>query len=102
MKQLIAAVVIAAASTQVRAEDNQWVLVHEEDASGGKRFARARWADDVRRLYLWGPGGKRPARNVCQRYELESLEPAKPVGQPEVPEGAQGQWTVEDFPPSRI
>lgn len=48
---------------------NTWVLIHSEDNSGGKAFARLVLADNVDRLYLWGTGGKKPARNVFLLYE---------------------------------
>lgn len=81
---------------------NQWVLIHQEDSSGGKRFARAIWADDVERLYLWGTGGKKPARNVYERFELESFDPSRPSWQPAFPEAAESKWTADSFPPFRI
>lgn len=81
---------------------NRWVLVHREDASGGKRFARAVWAGNVGRLYLWGTGGDMPAPNVYRRYELEYFDPAEPGWRPALPEAAKGRWTADRFPPFRI
>ena len=81
---------------------NTWVLIHSEDSSGGKTFARAMFADNVDRLCLWGTGGKKPARNVFLRYELESLDPADPEWLPAFPRSVQGTWTAEEFPPFRI
>lgn len=81
---------------------NQWTLIHRENNAGGKAFARAMWAENVGRLYLWGTGGKQPARNVYLRYELESLDPTKPQWLPALPHAAQGKWTAEQFPPFRI
>ncbi len=81
---------------------NTWVLIYKEDNSGGKTFARAVLADNVGRLYLWGTGGKKPARNLFLRYELESLDPANPEWLPAFPKDMQGTWTAEEFPPFRI
>jgi hypothetical protein len=81
---------------------NEWVLVHREDDSGGKAFARAVFAENAGRLYLWGTGGEMPARNVYRRYELESFDPAHPDWLPAFPESRQGQWAAESFPPFRI
>ncbi len=81
---------------------NEWTLLHREDSSGGKTFARAIYAGDVGRLYLWGTGGEKPARNVYRRYELESFNPTSPAWQPAFPVSRQGQWTAEKFPPFRI
>ena len=79
-----------------------WVLVHREDDAGGKAFARAIVAENVDRLYLWGTGGKQPARNVYLRYELECLDPKTPQWLPAFPKTRRGQWTAEAFPPFRI
>ncbi|MHC4405984.1 MAG: Kelch repeat-containing protein [Planctomycetota bacterium] len=81
---------------------NRWVLIHSEDNSGGKVFARVVAAENVGRLYLWGTGGKKPARNVFLRYELESLDPADPVWLPAFPQSVASLWTAERFPPFRI
>ncbi len=81
---------------------NEWTPIHSEDNSGGKQFARAVYADNVNRLYLWGTGGKMPARNVFLRYELESLDPTNPTWLPAFPRAMAGKWTAEDFPPFRI
>jgi hypothetical protein len=81
---------------------NTWVLLHSENDAGGKAFARVVLADNVDRLYLWGTGGEKPARNVYLRYELESLDPGSPEWLPAFPETRQGQWTADSFPPFRI
>lgn len=81
---------------------NAWVLIQSEDASGGKAFARAVYAENVDRLYLWGTGGAMPARNVYLRYELESLDLAAPTWLAALPQSAQGHWTDQQFPPFRI
>jgi hypothetical protein len=81
---------------------NTWVLIHREDSSGGKTFARAVLADSVDRIYLWGTGGEKPARNVYRRYELECLDLTDPGWLPAFPESRQGQWAAEKFPPFRI
>jgi len=81
---------------------NLWVLIHREDDSGGKKFARAVYAENVDRLYLWGTGGRQPARNVYVRYELESLDPAAPAWLPAFPAPMRGKWTADDYPPFRI
>ena len=57
---------------------NQWVLIYEEDADGGKMFSKAIFVESSKQIYLWGTGGKKPARNVYERYELESFDPEKP------------------------
>ncbi|UCE50437.1 MAG: hypothetical protein JSW47_09775 [Phycisphaerales bacterium] len=81
---------------------NTWVLIHSEDNSGGKAFARLVLADNVNRLYIWGTGDKKPARNVFLRYELESLDPKAPQWLLAFPESMRGKWTAERFPPFRI
>lgn len=81
---------------------NQWVLVHREDASGGKTFARAIWAENVQRLYLWGTGGNKAARNVYERFELETFDPHQPGWRAAFPDAARGQWSATSFPPFRI
>jgi hypothetical protein len=81
---------------------NTWVLIHKEDSSGGKAFARLIFAQSVDRLYLWGTGGKQPERNVFLRYELESFSPKTPYWLPAFPKSKSGQWTTEKFPPFRI
>ena len=53
---------------------NEWVLLHEEGPGGGKAFSQAIYAVNVGRVYLWGIGGEKPARNVYQRYELEAID----------------------------
>jgi len=81
---------------------NRWTLIHTEDNSGGKKFSKAIFAENVGRLYLWGTGGKKLARNVYQRYELEAFDPEAQAWSPAFPESRQGQWTAEDYPPFRI
>jgi len=81
---------------------NTWVLVHSEDAGGGKCFARAVMADSVGRLVLWGTGGKKAARNVYTRYELESFDPSRPAWRAALPQAMAGTWTAEKYPPFRI
>ncbi len=81
---------------------NQWVLIHREDGSGGKMFAKAVWAENVKRLYLWGTGGEKPARNVYLRYELESFDPNQPAWLPAFPEPMANKWSAKTFPPFRI
>lgn len=81
---------------------NKWVLIHREDASGGKRFARAIWADSISRLYLWGTGGKKAARNVFERYELESFDPDQLAWRPAFPKAVGSRWTAGSYPPFRI
>ncbi|MCL4203769.1 MAG: hypothetical protein KJ000_14810 [Pirellulaceae bacterium] len=81
---------------------NVWILIHREDSSGGKAFARAVCAENVDRLYLWGTGGAMPARNVYLRYELESLQPTAPQWLPASPLAAEGKWSRDDLPPFRI
>jgi len=104
----LAAGISAAGEDAVTVEDysklpaNTWVLIHSEDNSGGKAFARLVLADNVNRLYLWGTGGKKPARNVFLRYELESLDPKAPQWLLAFPESMRGKWTAERFPPFRI
>jgi hypothetical protein len=99
---------VAAADEPVAVADyaqlpaNRWTLIHREDNSGGKMFAKAVLAENVGRMYLWGTGGEMPARNVYKRYELESFDPASPAWQPAFPKSKQDQWTADDFPPFRI
>ncbi len=81
---------------------NAWKLIDQEDASGGKRFARAVYAPNVGRLLLWGTGGAKPARNVYKRFELESFDPAKPGWHPAFPHARRGKWSANDYPPFRI
>ena len=83
---------------------NEWVLIDSEDNRGGKAFSKAIHAADPGRIYLWGTGGEKPARNVYLRYELESLALSEEEGgwQPAFPQSRQGQWTAEDYPPFRI
>ncbi len=81
---------------------NKWTLLDKEDDSGGKRFARAVFAGNVGKLYLWGTGGKKPARNVYLRYELESFDPESAKWKPAFPKSKAGEWTAEKFPPFRI
>jgi hypothetical protein len=81
---------------------NTWVLIHREDGSGGKRFARAILAENVGRLYLWGTGGEKPSRNVYRTYELESFDPLKPGWQAALPTAMLDRWTDDDYPPFRI
>ncbi|QDU92950.1 Kelch repeat-containing protein [Lignipirellula cremea] len=81
---------------------NTWTLLHTEDASGGKTFAKAVMAGGVGRLYLWGTGGEKPARNVYRRYELEAFDPASPGWLPAFPASKQATWKADEFPPFRI
>ncbi|MEX2217044.1 MAG: kelch repeat-containing protein [Phycisphaeraceae bacterium] len=81
---------------------NKWVLLHEEDASGGKNFARAIFAPNVQRFYLWGIGGDMPARNVYKRFELEAFDPAEPKWIEAFPAAAAGKWSADSYPPFRI
>jgi len=81
---------------------NQWVLIDEEDADGGKQFSKAIFAESTKQIYLWGTGGKKPARNVYERYELERFDPAEPGWKPAFPKSAKGKWKADDFPPFRI
>jgi hypothetical protein len=81
---------------------NTWVLIHKEDNSGGKAFARLIFAESVDGLYLWGTGGKKAARNVFLRYELEIFSPKMRQWTPAFPKSRLDQWTVKDFPPFRI
>ena len=74
---------------------NRWVLIHREDNSGGKAFAKAVYAENVGRIYLWGTGGKKPARNVYLRYELEAFDPDKPNWSSAFPASKQNEWTAE-------
>ncbi len=85
-----------------RLEPNTWTLIHSEDNSGGKEFSRLIYAESVDKLYLWGVGGKMPARNVYLRYELENFDPRSPGWQPALPQPAAGKWTAESYPPFRI
>ena len=81
---------------------NRWQLLHEENADGGKTFARAIYAGKVEQVYLWGTGGKKPARNLFDRYELESFDPMRPGWHSAFPIAAKGRWTAENFPLFRI
>jgi len=81
---------------------NTWTLVHAEDNSGGKTYAKLVWAESVGRLYLWGTGGKKPARNVYLRYELESFDPAARRWRAAFPAARRGRWTQREYPPFRI
>jgi len=81
---------------------NRWVLIDREGDSGGKKFSKAIWAENVGRLYLWGTGGEKPARNVYSRYELESFDPKQPDWKPAFPEAKKNEWSAEDYPPFRI
>ncbi len=81
---------------------NAWVLVHREDDSGGKAFSKAVYAASTGRVYLWGTGGKQPARNVYLRYELESFDPKAPRWDAAFPSSREGTWTAEAFPSFRI
>ena len=49
-----------------------------------------------------GHGGKKPARNVYLRYELEAFDPDKPNWSSAFPASKQNEWTAERFPPFRI
>jgi hypothetical protein len=105
---LAAGCLLAAGGPALAVEDfselpaNTWVLIHREDNSGGKTFARVVAAENVDRLYLWGTGGEQPARNVFLRYELESFDPQAGEWLPAFPRSMQGTWTAESFPPFRI
>lgn len=81
---------------------NRWVLIHREDSAGGKMFSKAIFAENVGRAYLWGTGGHMPARNVYERYELESFDPARPAWQPAFPKPKLDEWSANKFPPFRI
>jgi len=81
---------------------NTWVLLQREQPDGGKKFARAVYADNADRLYLWGTGGKKPARNVYQRYELEAFDPQRQQWQAAFPASREDRWSADDFPPFRI
>lgn len=105
-----------AAERPARADDeklaaNSWALLHRETGEGGKTFARAVHAENVDRLYLWGIGGKKPARNVYLRYELEAIDLAsllvkqgsgEVIWRPAFPAARRDEWTAEDYPPFRI
>lgn len=79
---------------------NQWVLLNREDNSGGKRFAKAVIADN--RVYLWGTGGAKPARNVYQRYELESFSLQDHFWESAFPDSRANDWKADSYPPFRI
>ncbi len=83
---------------------NRWTLLHEEDSSGGKTFAKLVYAENTGTLFLWGTGGKKPARNVYERYELEvfDADAEKPSWDVAFPASADGKWTAKAFPPFRI
>lgn len=84
---------------------NEWTLIHEEpDNSGGKEFAKAVYAPNVDKVFLWGTGGEKPHRNVYKRFELESFAPAAAEAgwAPAFPESKRDVWTADDFPPFRI
>lgn len=79
---------------------NQWSLLHVEDASGGKTFAKAIAAEN--QIFLWGTGGKKPFRNVYQRYELESFDMKSRAWSAAFPDARKEMWRADDFPPFRI
>ncbi|MBN1421331.1 MAG: hypothetical protein JXP34_21335 [Planctomycetes bacterium] len=106
-RSIIAFGILAAASLARGADPepipaNTWVLIHREDASGGKAFASLIAAENTGRLYLWGTGGEQPARNVYRRYELESFDPKAPAWTPAFPREREGVWTADQFSPFRI
>lgn len=79
---------------------NRWALLHSEDPGGGKTFAKALVAEN--KIYLWGTGGKKPARNVYQRYELEAFDLKHRTWSSAFPHSRLDQWKPDDFPPFRI
>jgi N-acetylneuraminic acid mutarotase len=81
---------------------NRWILLHDEDPGGGKAFSQAIYADHVGRVYLWGIGGEKPARNVYRRYELESFDIDTATWKPAFPVSTRGRWAADDYPPFRI
>lgn len=81
---------------------NRWTLIHRENNVGGKAFARAIYAGSTGNIVLWGTGGKKPARNVYLRYELEAFDPDHPRWLPAFPVSMKGKWTAEKYPPFRI
>lgn len=91
-----------AAPGYARLPANAWTTVHREDRSGGKAFARVIYVPNTDRLYLWGTGGAKPARNVYRRYELESFDPREPAWRPAFPDSRRGAWKPNDFPRFRI
>ena len=48
----ISVATICALCFGAEAQTNAWQLIHEEDASGGKRFAKAIFAESVGQVYL--------------------------------------------------
>jgi len=105
---IVLAFPFAAAEVPPKAPDydqfppNTWVLIDSEDSSGGKTFSKAVFAENVGRVYLWGTGGEKPARNVYRRYELEALDPGSPQWRAAFPEPKKDVWTAENYPPFRI
>lgn len=85
-----------------RLPPNQWTLLNEESNAGGKTFAKTIYADNTGEVFLWGTGGRKPARNVYERFELEACKPGadSPSWESAFPIGAM--WTSQDYPPFRI
>ena len=98
----VASDAVVSAADFARLPVNTWVLIDRENAAGGKAFARLIYARNADRLSLWGTGGQMSARNVFQRYELESFDPKKPGWTAAFPAAAAGTWTTERYPPFRI
>lgn len=101
---ILAPLAIAAAQDLDNLPPNEWILLHSEDDSGGKEFAKAIYAENVDRLYLWGTGGEMPHRNVYKRFELESFSPAAADAgwTAAFPDSRREIWTADEFPPFRI
>ncbi len=81
---------------------NTWTLIHVEDDSGGKWGARAIYAVESDRLYLWGFGGKQPERNRYLRYELESFSPRAATWVEALPARKAQAWRDGKHPPFTI
>ncbi len=81
---------------------NTWTLIAEEDADGGKAFARLIAAESIDRLYLWGLGGKMPDASRYVRYELESFSPADARWTEALPESMKQAWAGGKWQPFRI
>ena len=81
---------------------NTWTLVHVEDNLGGKWGARAIYAPEADRVYLWGFGGERPQRNRYLRYELESFAPLEARWVEALPAGKADAWSDGRHPPFTI
>ena len=81
---------------------NVWTLIRDEPGDVGKTYARLINTASVDRLYLWGVGGKKAARNVYARYELESFSPAERVWREAFPASKADTWKSGAFPPFRF